>query len=73
VSRPRYERYFYDEGLVGAALFGDFFLLLRKSHSRACFQTHYVALTVFVREKTIRKELLFETQKNTAASAQHYP
>jgi len=45
------------KGLPGAALFGDFFLLLRKSYSRTCSLTNYEALKAFVREKVMRKEL----------------
>jgi hypothetical protein len=45
------------KGLVGAALFGNFFLLLRKRYSRAYSQISYEAHEVFVREKTIRKVL----------------
>jgi hypothetical protein len=51
VSRPRYECYFFDEGLVGAALFGDFFLLLRKRHSRTSRGTSYKVMKALVREK----------------------
>jgi len=43
------------KGLVGAALFGAFFLLLRKRHSRTYSQTHYEALEGLVREKVKRK------------------
>jgi len=43
------------KGLVGAALFGNFILLLRKSYSRTYSQINYKVLEVFVRE-IIRKE-----------------
>jgi hypothetical protein len=38
------------KGLSGAALFGAFFVLLRKRHSRTYSQTNAQALKVLVRE-----------------------
>jgi hypothetical protein len=51
------------KGLSGAALFGAFFLLLRKRHSRTCSQINYKALKVFVREIVIKEWLRFQTRK----------
>ena len=49
-----------NKGLSGAALFGDFFLLLRKRHSRTYSQINYGALKELVREKLTRKGLVFK-------------
>jgi hypothetical protein len=46
---------FSTKGLSGAALFGDFFLLMRKRHSRTCWATNYEAPKALVRETGTRK------------------
>jgi hypothetical protein len=55
---PYLNTIFANKGLSGAALFGAFFLLLRKRHTRTYSQINYKALEVSVREILMGRKLV---------------
>jgi hypothetical protein len=58
------------KGLSGAALFGDFFLLLRKRHSRTCTNINYEAFKALCVKKIIRRVPVCEAQLKSAGRTQ---